>query len=184
MKLLDLAVKRLGSTSFNKPKLMQFHIDKLIGPGTGDASGVTTLRYQSETQPIAEVVVAETFANLQAATEPVVATNLYAQDFTTGISAGATQTQAGATQLTTYINVVATAAASGDGVKLPTAVAEKVVVIVNNGANPIKVWPFTGDTIEGGAVDAAYAVLVPAKSKIHFWAKDAVNWFVVSPTNI
>lgn len=65
-------------------------------------------------------------------------------------------TQATAFQLRTAVNDVATVAA-GTGVKLPQPVAGMTVIVFNDGANPLQVYGFAGETIDG----AAGAVGVP-----------------------
>ncbi|KKK64871.1 hypothetical protein LCGC14_2979860, partial [marine sediment metagenome] len=74
---------------------------------------------------------------------------------TDGITSGTTQTQAGATALTSRFNRVATHGNVDDGVKLPTALAGKEVIILNDTAvADLQVWPATDDAIEGAAADA------------------------------
>jgi hypothetical protein len=98
---------------------------------------------------------------------------------TTGITAGTTQTQAGATALTTEFNFIGTCATSGDGVKLPTAVAGLEVTVYNGGAEPAQVWPATDDKINGGSADAVDANLLLAGAFRTYRAKDGVDWFQV-----
>lgn len=75
----------------------------------------------------------------------------------TGITAGTTRTQAGATVLTAGMNRVDTSTAPsagstlGDGVALPAAVGGQQVVVINNTANPIQVYPNGSDTLNGVA---------------------------------
>ena len=74
------------------------------------------------------------------------------------ITAGSTQTQAGATALTKDINRITVSGTDGDGVKLPTAVAgAKVEIINDDSAQTIQIWPATGDTIDGGSANAVDA---------------------------
>ena len=95
----------------------------------------------------------------------------------TGITAGTTQTQAGATALTGRTNYIATCANSGDGVKLPAAVAGEKCKIVNEGAQPAKLWPASGDNFTGSAADAACPTLLLAGEWVRFEAKDASTWY-------
>lgn len=80
-------------------------------------------------------------------------------DTNAGITAGTTQTQAGATALTAQVNQISTCANANDGAALPPAAAGLIVRIINNGAQVMQVWPDNGqeDTIDGGAADAVDA---------------------------
>ena len=65
------------------------------------------------------------------------------------ITASTTQTQ-GQGQLTADINEVRTVANANDTVTLPAAVAGLEVVIINNGANTLRVYPASGDDLGAG----------------------------------
>lgn len=94
----------------------------------------------------------------------------------TGITAGTTQTQAGATALTGRINNVTTVGTAGDGVKLPTAVAGLRVTVRNSAAsNTLKCYPATSDNINALAVNLS--VDIPALTEITFFAIDATTWY-------
>lgn len=67
--------------------------------------------------------------------------------------------------LTAHVNHVATAAL-GTGVVLPTMVANDVRVVINDGANPIKVYASAG-TVDGVAA-ATGVTLTNAKRAIFF----------------
>ena len=72
------------------------------------------------------------------------------------IVASTTQTLVGATQLLGDVNVIATAANSGDAVKLPDLAAGDNCLVMNGGANPISVFPYaSGVAIDGAAAGAA-----------------------------
>lgn len=94
-----------------------------------------------------------------------------------GITAYATGGQAGAAQLTSSFNVVATVGTTGDSVKLPLASPGIKVTIFNEGANAMDVFPNTSDTLSGGAADTA--VSLAAGSNITYFAIDATNWEVL-----
>lgn len=78
-------------------------------------------------------------------------------NYETGITAGTTQTQAGATQLTAQINRVDTVGTTSDGVKLPKIVASpgrlgsvgSLVFVANAGASTMKLYGGTLDTVNG-----------------------------------
>tara|TARA_R110002096_G_C14661938_1_gene728436 strand:- start:29176 stop:29841 length:666 start_codon:yes stop_codon:yes gene_type:complete len=93
---------------------------------------------------------------------------------TTAISASVTQTQ-GQQPLTSRINDVGTVSNANDVVTLPTAIAALEVVVINEGANALQVFPATSDDIDGGATNASTTVAVGAVA--HFYATDAVSWF-------
>lgn len=92
------------------------------------------------------------------------------------IAAAAGATQGNATQITKSV-VMVTVTASSQGVKLPTAATGVSVVICAASAKGVKVYPFSGDRIQGAATNAAVA-LVLNKSSI-FIAADTTNWRVV-----
>lgn len=73
---------------------------------------------------------------------------------TATVTAGTTQTQAGATALTGLVNVVTTGTAN-DGVLLPSAAVGTVIAVVNSSANALKIYPPVGGALNGGTVNAA-----------------------------
>lgn len=73
----------------------------------------------------------------------------------TGIIAGTTQTQAGATALTGAVNVIGTVGTTSDGVILPVAEVGDSVFVRNGGANTAKVYPPLGGAVNGGTANAA-----------------------------
>lgn len=79
---------------------------------------------------------------------------------TTGLTAGTTQTAAGATALTGAINTVTVVAADNDGVILPAGrgVGDVVVVANLDSAQDIKVYPNTGGTINSGSANTPLVV--------------------------
>ena len=69
----------------------------------------------------------------------------------TGITASVVQTQAGATQLNGSYNEVATVANSGDACKTPFLDGSGIrLVVINNGANDLQLFPFPGVDIGAG----------------------------------
>lgn len=73
----------------------------------------------------------------------------------TGITAGTTQTQAGATPVFGSFVNVATVANANDGIRLPNLEAGNVLRIRNSGANNLKIWPAVDEKCNGGTTDAA-----------------------------
>ena len=101
----------------------------------------------------------------------------YKRSTTTGITAGATQTQVGATALTTEFNVVTIVATDGDGVKLPSAaVGMEILVFNDDAAQEIQIWPATGDDIDGGGANLVDATALAFGSMRKYIARDATNW--------
>lgn len=90
------------------------------------------------------------------------------------ITATPSGTQSTSAQLNTGINVITTAAA-GSGVLLPTNVIGTTVIVVNNGANPVNVFPAPGDSINGASANTAY--VLPVGQLTTFWGTSATNWY-------
>lgn len=90
----------------------------------------------------------------------------------TGIAAAGT-TQATATALTKTINIVSTVAAS-QGVRLPAPEAGEFVLVANQGANALSVYPSTGHTINNLAANTALSQA--ADSRRLFFAATASAW--------
>jgi hypothetical protein len=77
---------------------------------------------------------------------------------TEGIVATPGGTQATAVVLTTRYNSVATCATSGDSVILPPWQTDIPVYVSNDGAAPVGVYPYTGQSIGSGAINAVQLV--------------------------
>jgi len=107
----------------------------------------------------------------------IVAGGLIRRTVTNSITAGSTQTQAGATALTSELNRLTTVGTTGDGVKLPTAEAGLVCVIRNDGANAAQIWPNTSDSIDGGSANAVDSNSLASGSVREYFAVDATNWY-------
>jgi hypothetical protein len=86
-------------------------------------------------------------------------------------------TQADATALTVDYNVVTTVAAS-TGVKLPTGTAGRRIVIVNKGANTLKIYPVTSSYIDGELINAAISVGV--NGSIQLMASSSTQWYSIA----
>jgi len=88
------------------------------------------------------------------------------------ITASTTQTQ-GNGLLVADLNVVSTVANNNDTVTLPTAEKGISVVVVNNGAKKVKIFPNTADDI-GQGVNTALSLA--SGSTIIFHCYDTTNW--------
>jgi hypothetical protein len=80
------------------------------------------------------------------------------QSYTNAMTAFAGGGQASATMLATVLNRLTTVATINDSVRLPTAVAGMTVTVLNASPNSANVFPATGDAINAGAANAAFAV--------------------------
>jgi hypothetical protein len=99
-----------------------------------------------------------------------------------GVTASITaagSTQGTATALTRPINVVTTAAAS-TGVILPPTVAGMRMIVINNGANALAVYPQSGGAINALATNAAYSLAVGAR--LEFIAASTTQWYTLNAT--
>ena len=104
----------------------------------------------------------------------------FTKSVTDSITAGATQTQAGATALTKDINRVTVVGADNDGVKLPTASAGLEILIINADAGQdIQIWPNTGDAINGGSANAVDGTALGEGATRRYIAMDVTNWYTV-----
>lgn len=98
-----------------------------------------------------------------------------------GLVASVTQTQAGGLVLTSSYNEVATVATTGDALTLqgpPTlaSVTAKHIVVVNNGANDLQLFPALGDDL-GAGVNASITVV--AGDICILLGRDGTNWDVL-----
>lgn len=90
------------------------------------------------------------------------------------VTASTTHTQVGGTVLTSDINNVSVCANTDDAVTLPTAVAGMTIVVINNGAQDLRIWPASGDNL-GTGVDTVRGALA-AGSNVCFVSYNATNW--------
>lgn len=93
---------------------------------------------------------------------------------TAGITADVGQAQLDG-QLTAILNEVSVCANESDCVTLPTAVAGLKCKIINNGANGVRIWPFTGDDL-GPGVNAQRAANLATLTNTYYEAYDATHW--------
>lgn len=115
--------------------------------------------------------------NPGSATNSLQSTALQVELAANAVVAFATGGQANATQLAAQVNRIGTCATAGDSVKLMLAVAALAglqVVVINDGAASCNVFPGVGDTINGQAANAAFAV--PAGQTVTFSTTAAGAW--------
>jgi|SRR5579871_3678427 len=100
----------------------------------------------------------------------------------TGITAGTTRTQAGATALAQEVNRVDTSTAPtagsllGDGVKLPASAAGLTVLVWNNTNNPVQLYGTGSDTVNG--VVGSTGIAIPANGVYLAVCAAAGAWIV------
>lgn len=108
-------------------------------------------------------------------------TGLLYESATTGVVAGTTRTQAGATPLTKEVSRVDTSTAPavgtilGDGVLLPVSGAGLDICVINNTINPVTVYPAGSDQINGQG--ASNSVTIPPFSCEAFECPIAGSWY-------
>ena len=157
----------------------------LVTPGTLDvngqelildANGNTSITADTDDQIDIKIAGADDF-QFTANTFTVLAGSTIANSVVDSITAGSTQTQAGATALTGMINRVTVSGTNGDGVKLPAAVAGLTCLIDNaDAAQTIDVWPASGNKIEGGSDDAVDPTSIAAGTSRTYFCVDGDNW--------
>ncbi|MCH8991694.1 MAG: hypothetical protein IIA44_08105 [Acidobacteria bacterium] len=104
------------------------------------------------------------------------ATGLVLARTAAGLTAGTTQTQAGGFVLVAEVNEVSTVANVNDTVVLPAAAPGLRIVIINNGANTLRIYPASGDDL-GQGVDTFTSLA--AGSNVVFVAYDATTWEII-----
>ena len=98
------------------------------------------------------------------------------KNVTTGVTAGTTQTQAGATETTADIVEVGTCANANDGIQLTSGAVGDERTVINNGAENMQVWPDTGEDINNGTTNAADTVVVKPGTSRTYMKIDSVTW--------
>jgi len=94
------------------------------------------------------------------------------QQVNAGLTASTTQSQ-GQGALTSSINEISTVANANDVVTLPSATPGSRVIIINNGANTLQIFPASGDDL-GAGVDTS--TTLASGNNLEFWSYDSTNW--------
>lgn len=98
------------------------------------------------------------------------------------ITAGTTQTQAGATALSTTASFHrVTTAANNDGVRLPVVASGEIHWVINASGNVLKVYPATGEAIAGLGANAATSF--QSEVVVGFIGLTAGKWRVLATNN-
>lgn len=92
------------------------------------------------------------------------------------VAAAGSNSQANATELAAWVNIVTTVSATTRAVKLPTAATGKMVQIHNAAATAVKVYPNTNDKIVAAATNAVGASTIATRKGAIYVAKDAQTW--------
>lgn len=146
--------------------------------GTG-----ATVKYDSKRVGFAQYVVTETPAQIQTLINaltilPVLTGAIFTDPITYSLAATLTAHagggQASATAITEELNIVTICATAGDSVKLPSAVAGFKIIVKNEGATALDIFPFSGDSIDALAVNLA--VRIQPGTVVSFIAATSVVW--------
>jgi hypothetical protein len=152
-------------------------VGALSGAATSaTTAGTVTTAAQPNITSVGTLTSLSSSGNISAANVSV--SGFHIRSVTTGIAAAGTA-QGNATALTTEINMISTVS-SGQGVRLPTAVAGMVIIITNLSANSLLVYPHTGGDINGAAANVAYTQT--AGSTLQFMTPNTTDWYTVGAT--
>jgi hypothetical protein len=77
--------------------------------------------------------------------------------------------------MTSDVNVITTNASNPGGVTLPTGTTGRWITVINRTANPVNVYPATGGTIDGLALNGGF--LLPGSGRIEFQASSTTQWY-------
>jgi len=94
------------------------------------------------------------------------------------VTAGSTQTQAGATVLGMGLNRVTTANAN-DGVKFPLPGSGDEVIIRNDSGAAIQIWPQSSGKVDDGSADAVDGNTLADNKSRTYRATDSTNWYTI-----
>ena len=94
------------------------------------------------------------------------------------VTAGSTQTQAGATGLKLGFNRV-TSASANDGVKLPFSEGGEECVIRNDSGAAIQIWPPSGSAIDDGSSNAVDGNTLADNAARTYKAMSSTDWYTV-----
>lgn len=167
------------STS-NKPKVLSFDLDNagaVIPVKAADGGGSAFRYYTPGSANYHTVYIAESPSAISVLSDASASTNLFAIDQNLTVAAAGAN-QGAATAITKYFNKVTSAtASSAEGVVLPAASVNKVIVVQNADADAaVKVYPATGGKIDGGSANAAVTLAIGALSI--YWC-DGTNWWTL-----
>lgn len=137
--------------------------------GASLSSQVLTLQPASSSNPGVLTAIAQSIAGVKTFINHIL------RAATSGITAHAGGGQASATVLSNDINRVTTCATAGDSVKLPAASAGMELVVINDGAASLDIFPASGESIDALSADAAYSLSSSLKN-IRFICASSGLW--------
>jgi hypothetical protein len=164
---------RLGGGNIVHGGLGEILADNFIS-GTQRQTGTLTLDAGLVVGTTLAVTGAATLSGSVAVTGDLTVSGQLRRSVAAAVTASTTHTQVGGTALTKDLNNVSVCANADDAVTLPTAVAGMTVTVINSGAQPLRIWPASGDNLGTGA-DTVRAQLAAA-GVVRFVALDATNW--------
>jgi hypothetical protein len=172
-----LTATRISPAIFGKklttPKVVQIPVAQ-IGAIITNPDGGATVKLTDGARVGKQYEVLENQAQINVALDPS-SSNPYAQDKNLALAAlGGNQGAAAA--LAAYLTMVNSATvSSAEGVRLPAlAGVTKPFVVINSTAVVVKVYPATGETINGAAANVA--VNLAAGARLHFCKDTATKW--------
>jgi hypothetical protein len=112
-----------------------------------------------------------TFTNAE-----LITPSLSGETFSTAATVAAGGNSQGSLALTADYNVITTAATSpASGVTLPSATVGRRIIIVNRGANPVNVYPASGDAIDSQSTNIS--IPLPVNGSLEFNAATVDRWY-------
>jgi len=142
--------------------------------GASLSGQVLTLQPADGSQPGLLTAIAQTIAGVKTFANNIIAQAYVMFSAADTITAFAGGGQASATQLAKQQNRVSVCATANDSVKLPAAVAGMQLYVQNSGAASCDVFPASGEAIDAGAADAAFALA--SGSKVFFFCMTSGTW--------
>lgn len=100
----------------------------------------------------------------------------FTESYADALTAKAGGGQAGATQLTSMFNTVATVASVGDSIQLPPALVGLCLCVVNNAVNALQCFAQNGGTDTINSIAGATGVPMIGKSVVYFQCTVAGVW--------
>lgn len=146
----------------------------------GTTSGVTYREKGSSIVMSAEVLETATEVSFWRSLTDTNAVSALSPAVSTLTLAALGAAQGAGAPVTKYFTVVTTAtASSADGVLLPAAVVDDVKIIRNDSAATIKIYPATGERIDGGTVNAAITLVAGATISLYTKENAALGYFTL-----
>lgn len=148
---------------------------QVFGAGTDTINGVATATGISQMQNSVDLYVCAVAGSWEVEGTAIGFNgSLETNSALNSITAFAGGGQGSAAALTAMINRVTTVATIGDSVKLPASAVGMTIVVSNAGANPMDVFPATGDAIN--ALAANTALRINNGTTVSFWCSVAGTW--------